>query len=199
MTYEAYLGYDRAQLLEKLQAKVSSKRLAHMLAVEETSKRLARQYGVDSEKAGLAGLLHDYAKECPDQVFLDIIDREGLDQDLKNWGNNVWHGLLGGYVIAAELGVTDQEILTSIARHTVGAAGMSQLDKIVYVADYIEPTRNFPGVEVARLLADQSLESAVAYETAKTIAYLTQKGLPIYPETLATYNAYCPYLPTDAY
>ena len=123
-----------------------------------------------------------------------MIDRYSLDPELKNWGNNVWHGMVGIYKIQEDLGLTDPAILRSIEIHTVGSGQMSTLDKIVYVADYIEHNRAFPGVEQARDIAQVSLDRAVAYETARTVEHLAHQGLPIYPQTLETYNAFVKYL-----
>ena len=109
-------------------------------------------------------------------------------------GNNVWHGMVGIYKIQEDLGLTDPAILRSIEIHTVGSGQMSTLDKIVYVADYIEHNRDFPGVEQAREIAQVSLDRAVAYETARTVEHLAHQGLPIYPQTLETYNAFVKYL-----
>ena len=154
MTYEAYTaGIERAELLGKVASVMSEKRFNHVLGVEKTAIELAERYGYDTEKAGLAGLIHDYAKEISDQEFLDLIDKYQLDPELKKWGNNVWHGMVGIYKIQEDLGVTDKEILRSIETHTVGSSDMSLLDKIVYVADYIEPNRRFPFVEEARVIA----------------------------------------------
>lgn len=195
MTYQDYIGLDRSALLEKMAERLSQKRLSHCLGVEKAAIDLAQRFGANPIQAGLAGLLHDYAKEEPAESFLAIIDREGLDPDLKNWGNEIWHGLVGQYLIAQDLGLTDQPVLQAIAHHTIGSANMSLLDKIVYVADYIEHGRDFPGVDRARELAETDLDAAVAYETARTLAHLASKGLPIYPQTLETYNAYVRYLP----
>ena len=190
MGYEAYVGITRDQLLVKMQQLLPEKRLKHCLGVEQTAIELAERFGVDREKAGLAGLLHDYAKKLSDEEFLALIDKYALALTLKEWGNNVWHGLVGVYKVREDLGLSDPEILRSIEIHTVGSAQMSDLDKVVYVADYIEPNRDFPGVEEARELARISLNRAVAYETAHTVEYLAHKGLPIFPQTLETYNAY---------
>lgn len=190
MGYEAYVGITRDQLLVKMQQLLPEKRLKHCLGVEQTAIELAERFGVDREKAGLAGLLHDYAKKLSDEEFLALIDKYDLALKLKEWGNNVWHGLVGVYKVREDLGLSDPEILRSIEIHTVGSAQMSDLDKVVYVADYIEPNRDFPGVEEARELARISLNRAVAYETAHTVEYLAHKGLPIFPQTLETYNAY---------
>ena len=123
-----------------------------------------------------------------------MIDRYELDPALKNWGNNVWHGMVGIYKIKEDLGLTDPAILRSIEIHTVGSGQMSTLDKIVYVADYIEHNRAFPGVDQARDIAQVSLDRAVAYETARTVEHLAHQELPIYPQTLETYNAFVKYL-----
>ena len=114
MTYEKYLDYSREELLEKVRAVMSPKRFNHVLGVERAAIALAEKYGYDTEKAGLAGLLHDYAKELPNQEFLGLIDKYKLDPELKNWGNNVWHGMVGIYKIQEDLGFTDPEIIRSI-------------------------------------------------------------------------------------
>lgn len=188
------LAVDRDRLLEVLAGVMQPSRLQHVLGVEQAAIELAARYGCDQSRASLAALLHDYAKEMPDQVFLDLIEAYDLDRGLLAWDNNIWHGMVGAYRISEDFGLKDQAILQAIQRHTVGAADMTLLDKVLYVADYIEPNRNFPGVEEARRLAEQSLDQAVAYETAQTLAYLAQKRLPIHPQTLATYNAYIGYL-----
>lgn len=190
MTYEKYINLSREDLLVTLQKVMSEKRFKHVLGVEKAAIHLAQLNDYDQEKAGLAGLLHDYAKELSDEEFLSLIDRYALDPDLKNWNNNVWHGIVGIYKIQEDLGLRDAEILHSIECHTVGSAQMTTLDKIVYVADYIEHNRQFPLVEEARLIAEEDLDRAVAYETVHTVEYLAKKALPIYPKTLETYNAY---------
>lgn len=194
--YETFLGkdLDREALLKLMKDQLSPKRFTHCLGVEETAKQLAEQYGCDIEKAGLAGLLHDYAKELSDQEFLKLIERYQLADELKSWGNNIWHGKVGIYKIKEDLGLEDAEILAAIEDHTTGSSQMSLLDKIIYVADYIEPGRDFPGVDQARELAKESLDKAVAYETAHTVEHLAHKAVPIYPQTIETYNTYIDYL-----
>ncbi|MGT2712175.1 bis(5'-nucleosyl)-tetraphosphatase (symmetrical) YqeK [Streptococcus oriscaviae] len=190
----ADLSFDREALLEKIRAAMNPQRFQHVLGVEEVALALAEQYGCDTRKASLAALLHDYAKEVENQVFIDLIAKYDLDKDLLNWDNNIWHGVVGAYKIAEDFGLKDPEIFQAIQRHTVGASQMTLLDKVLYVADYIEPNRDFPGVEEARRLAKCDLDQAVAYETAQTIAYLAKKRIPIHPQTLKTYNGYVAYL-----
>ena len=194
MTYESYIRMSREALLAKMETVMPEKRLRHCLGVEKAARELAERFGLDVEKAGLAGLLHDYAKKVSDEDFLSLIDKYQLDPDLKNWGNNVWHGMVGIYKIQEDLGIEDAEILRAIEIHTVGSGTMSELDKAIYVADYIEHNRDFSGVDKARELAQRSLNQAVAYETARTVEHLARKGMPIYPQTLETYNAFVGYL-----
>lgn len=197
MSYSDYINCNRDDLLGKMAELLPEKRLTHCLGVEKTARELAQRFGVDEEKAGLAGLLHDYAKELSDQEFLDLIDQYQLDPDLKNWGNNIWHGMVGIYKIQEDLNLQDPEILRAIEIHTVGASQMTDLDKVIYVADYIEYNRAFPGVDEARDIAKQSLNQAVAYETARTVEHLAHQGLPIYPQTIETYNAFMNNLKED--
>ena len=94
MTYENYLGFSREVLLEKMRQILPEKRLTHCLGVEKAARDLAKRYGADEERAGLAGLLHDYAKKLSDQEFLDLIDRYELDPSLKKLGQQclAWDG-----------------------------------------------------------------------------------------------------------
>lgn len=193
MDYDYFpeVALSGADLLQKLADKLSDKRFAHVQAVSRAAVALAERWGYpDVQKAALAGLLHDYAKEEKDERFIALIHKYQLDSDLLNWGNNIWHGVVGTYVLREELGLEDSEILQAIARHTVGHEEMSLLDKIIYVADYIEDSRTFAGVDIARQLAYQDLDAAVAYETVRTVSYLASQAVQIYPQTILTYNAY---------
>lgn len=194
MAFEFYpeIGLTRAELLAKISANMSEKRFQHVQNVAQAALKLAERWRYsEPRKAELAGLLHDYAKEETDETFIQLIQNYQLDPDLLNWHNNVWHGLVGIYKIQEDLGLTDPEILRAIEIHTVGSAEMTLLDKILYVADYIEAGRTFEGVDAARDLAyEQDLDAAVAYETVHTVAFLANKHVKIYPQTILTYNAY---------
>ncbi|QPS70724.1 bis(5'-nucleosyl)-tetraphosphatase (symmetrical) YqeK [Lactococcus garvieae] len=185
---------SRESLLDKIKEQMSEKRFRHILGVEKAAIFLAKKYGVDPHKASLSALLHDYAKEVPDHVFLELIDKYELDEDLKNWGNNIWHGRVGIYKLQEDLGLRDPEILHAIEVHTVGSAEMSALAKVLYVADYIEEGRDFPGVIEARAIANCSLDMAVAFETMRLIDYLAELRVKIYPQSIETYNAFVKYL-----
>lgn len=185
---EEYTGYSREILMQKIQMRMSERRFKHVLGVEEMAIALAEKYGCSPEKASIAALTHDYAKERPDDEFILVIKRDGYDTALLDYGNAIWHGVVGASFVERELGITDEEILHAIRVHTTGAAKMSLLDKIIYVADYIEPGRVFPGVKEARELALIDLDKAVAFETKHTLAHLIEQEQQIYPKTIETYN-----------
>ncbi|MGC6770405.1 bis(5'-nucleosyl)-tetraphosphatase (symmetrical) YqeK [Enterococcus sp. LJL128] len=183
-----YTPWAREELMQKVQMQMSERRFQHVLGVEETAVALAVKYGASQEKASIAALTHDYAKERPDDEFQLLIERDGYNPELLEYGNAIWHGLIGADMVRRELGIEDEEILHSIRCHTTGAAEMTLLDKIIYVADYIEPGRKFPGVAEAREIALVDLDQAVAYETKHTLLHLIQQEQKIYPKTIETYN-----------
>ena len=185
-----YYAGSRKELIAKVKEQVSEKRFKHILGVEQAALELARANDYELEKASVAALVHDYAKERSDSEFKALIVQTGLEQDLLNWNNFIWHGVVGAEIIKKELKTTDEEILNAVRRHTVGAKEMTTLDQIVYVADYIEPGRDFPGVDQARQLAAESLRAAVEFETKHTLLYLMNNNKTIYPAAILTYNAY---------
>lgn len=186
-----YSAYDREMLMEKVQMRMSEKRFIHVLGVEEMAVGLAARNGVDVDRASIAALTHDYAKERPDDEMRYIIETEGFDLDLLNYGNPIWHGIVGAYLVEKELKIQDAEILEAIRIHTTGAAEMTPLAKVLFVADYVEKSRNFPGVEEARKLALEDLNQAVYYEMKHTLLHLVDKNQVIYPPALTAYNAWC--------
>ena len=109
---------------------------------------------------------------------------------MLNWGNFIWHGVVGAEFIKDELKITDEGILNAVRRHTVGAPEMTTLDQIVYVSDYVEPNRSFPDVEIARSLAYANLKQAVIFETKHTLQFLMSSSSKIYPDAILTYNAF---------
>ncbi|MFX3731500.1 HD domain-containing protein, partial [Streptococcus suis] len=96
---------------EKIRVAMKPARFQHVLGVEEAAPALADRYGCDPKKASLAALLHDYATEVEDQVFLDLIAKYDLDKALLNWENNIWHGVVGSYKIQEDIGLEEQENL----------------------------------------------------------------------------------------
>ncbi|BBM17567.1 HD domain-containing protein [Enterococcus avium] len=185
-----YSAMNREALMQAVQMRMSERRFTHVLGVEETAVALAERFGESPEKASIAALTHDYAKERSDEEFQLAIEQGDYEdkKELIKFGNAIWHGLVGADFVARELSITDEAILNAIRLHTTGAAEMSLLDKIIYVADYIEPGRDFPGVEDARVIAFSDLNQAVAFETKHTLTHLIEAEKPVYPKTIETYN-----------
>lgn len=179
---------SREEILNRMQDTLSDFRYTHCLRVEKVSRGLAAEFGGDVDRAGLAGLLHDYAKERSDQEFIDVIKNKKLDPELLHYNNAIWHGIVGAEIIKDELGIYDEDVLNAIRRHTVGSTTMTQVDKCVFVGDFIEPNRDFPGIDKAREYAKKSLDSAVTFELKHSVQHLVDKNREIYPATFVSYN-----------
>ncbi len=189
---KSYIPMTRSELIDRLKKALKDKRFQHVLRVEETAIKLAEQYGVDVEKASIAGLCHDYAKQRPDEDFIAEIKKKRLNPLLLDYGNAIWHGVVGAELIKDELGIWDEDILNAVRHHTTGAPVMTKLEQVIYMADYIEPGRDFTGVKKARVITAANLQAGVAYQTKHTLAYLIENGKPVYPKTIDTYNAWVP-------
>lgn len=187
---ENFCPCSRDELVEKIRQSMSLKRFEHVLRVEEMALELAALNGVNLEQASIAALTHDYAKERPDADFLALMTAGKYSSDLGEYGNEIWHGVVGAELVAKELGITEPLILEAIRKHTTGASEMTLLDQVIYVADYVERGRQFPQVEEARQLAFENLAEAVAFETKQTLLYLINTQRKIYPRTLETYNSW---------
>lgn len=187
-----FVPYTRDELVGKLRAALSDHRFQHCLRVEQTAMDLAEQNGVDVEKAAIGGLVHDYAKQRPNDDFIQAIKDYQLDPELLNYGNAIWHGVVGWLFVKNELQITDIDILNAVRYHTVGHQYMTPLEQIVYMADYIEPGRDFPGVDEARKMTKNNLQDGVAYQTKQTLGYLVAHNKPVFPQTIMTYNSWVP-------
>ncbi|KRK89895.1 bis(5'-nucleosyl)-tetraphosphatase (symmetrical) YqeK [Lentilactobacillus sunkii] len=193
LTYEGhFVPYSRPELVAKLRDALTDSRFQHCLRVEQTAMNLAERNGVNVEKAAIGGLVHDYAKQRPDEDFIEAIKEYHMDPELLNYGNAIWHGVVGWIFVKNELQITDIDILNAVRYHTVGHQYMTPLEQIVYMADYIEPGRDFPGVDDARKITMNNLKDGVAYQTKQTLGYLVGHDKPVFPQTIVTYNSWVP-------
>ncbi len=176
-------------LREQARRQMPEKRWNHTLGVVDTAVKLAERYGGDPAKAELAALLHDYAKAWPIDRQERIIREQGLPPELLDYDKELWHAHAGAWAVREEHGIRDEEVLDAIRYHTSGRERMTLLDKIVCLADYIEPGREFPGVDRIRRLAENSLEEALVAGFDSTIAHLVEKGRRIFPLTVIARNA----------
>jgi predicted HD superfamily hydrolase involved in NAD metabolism len=181
-----YMNREKALALVKEQ--ITERRYIHTLGVVESAIELAERYGADVKKAELAAIFHDYAKFRPKEEMEQIIIAEKMDPALLEYNMELWHAPVGAYLVKKEAGIQDAEILDAIAYHTSGRVGMSLLDKVVYLADYIEPGRSFPGVDEVRQTAKQNLDHAVIQALRNTVVFLMKRNQAIYPDTFKTYN-----------
>ena len=177
------------KIMEVLKEKLKPKRLKHSIGVKETAAELARVFGADVEKASLAGLIHDYAREIRLDVAIEESRKHDLTVDSVCYLEPVLlHGPLGAKLANLEFGVADQDILNAVFYHTTGRKDMSLLEKIIYVSDFIEPNRDFPGVEEARKIAFVSLDRCVLFAHDSSIRHIIAKGKIIHPDTVLSRN-----------
>lgn len=175
----------KRRLVDAMRQRLSAGRFAHVLAVAETAARLAERFGARADKAWVAGLLHDYARELPLAEMRRLAAAHGLLPRVAEPSAALLHAPLGAVLLPMELGVADSEVLRAVALHTTGDAAMTVLDKVVYLADYIEPGRSFPGVEAVRSLAARDLDAAVLAALRNTAEALRLGGRPLDPRSLA--------------
>lgn len=179
---------EREQALKIVKEQLTDHRYQHTLGVMETAIALAKQYGADEKKAETAAIFHDYAKFRPKDEMKQIILMQNYPQDLLEYHSELWHAPAGAYLVEMEAGIRDKEVLEAIQYHTSGRPGMTLLEKIIYLADYIEPGRHFPGVEEVRSLAKENLDAALIQAVKNTILFLMKKNQAVYPVSFQTYN-----------
>jgi len=178
------------EIHKKLAKTLSSKRLKHSDGVSATAVRLAGLYGADLEKACLAGMVHDCAREMANNILLQTAEAFGiLVTDVDKREPILLHAPVGAVVARRDYGVQDPDVLQAITWHTTGGPGMSLLDNVIFLADFIEPGRSYPGVERLRALADNNLRDALLAAYDQTLEHLMAKGSLIHPATVAGRNA----------
>ena len=181
MTYEQYE--------QEVKRHLTQGRFYHSQCVAAEAEKLARRYGADPEKARLCGILHDVMKDTPPQEQLKILEKSGIILTVAQRRNRkLWHALSGAAYLRDELGIADQEILGAVECHTSGKGGMSLLDKVLFVADYISADRDYPGVEELRVTAYRSLEEAMVEGIRFTVDELMGQNLPVAAESIEAYN-----------
>ena len=165
---------NQKQAKELVRSRLSDKRYEHTLNVKKMAVRLAKRYGVDEDKAALAALLHDSAKEISKDEMRELA--------------SVWHGICAAILARTRWGVEDEAILSAIACHTAGKAGMSKLDKVVYLADMTSKERDWPGVGKLRKLEMKDLDAAMLAALKQTNEFVLSQGKPLDPQSAAAYE-----------
>lgn len=171
------MGFEFEYYRQTAKQRLSDKKYRHVLAVSEEAVQLARHYGASEEKARAAGLLHDMTKEVNEEGQRKLCERYGiiLSED-ERCAPKILHAMTGAGFAKEELGVTDEEVLSAVYYHTTARAGMTLLEKIIFLADYVEPLRTFDGVERVRNVVYQDLEKALRIALDATIGEILERG-----------------------
>ena len=180
----------REKMIYRLKKTLDEQRFAHTLGVEKTARSMAAMFGADVEKAGLAGLLHDCAKCLPLAQMVKAAKDVPLDPVMKE-SKALMHSVAGMCLAQSVYGVTDPEVLGAIRWHTTGRAGMTKLEKIIYLADVVEPTRKpYPGLEDLREACLTDLDEAMRTALRMSLAHVKEQGKTLHPDTMAALTYY---------
>ncbi len=185
----AALPFVRPALAAQLRGTIPPPRYIHTIGVADEARRMAARFGADESAAWLAGLLHDCAKGIPTAEQAEVCDRLGvaIDDETRRCPS-VIHGFLGAHLARTRWGVTDEAILNAIRLHTVGGAGMTTLERIVFLADATEPRRDFSGVDAIRAAAETDLDEALRLYVAGQFRHLTSRRVPIHSGLVRLWN-----------
>ncbi|MGM9662058.1 MAG: nicotinate (nicotinamide) nucleotide adenylyltransferase [Oscillospiraceae bacterium] len=163
---------------------LKGKRVPHVLGTERTAAYLAEKYGADVEAARRAALLHDCTKRLSMDEQLALCELYGIQLDkLEQKALKLLHARTGA-ALAKDLFGESDEVASAIRWHTTGKADMTKLEKVIYLADYIEPTRDFPGVEELRRVCERDLNEGLRLGLAMTVEEMTAMGSPVHEKTL---------------
>lgn len=186
------MEYNAAQAERLIKNRLSQKRYQHSLGVARCAEQLAIRFGIDGHKAYITGIFHDYAKNLSPRQLLELAGQAGLiTHPVEKESPELLHAPVGAYLLKTGLGLDDAEILAAVKAHTLGSANMSSLDKIIYLADMIEPTRSpYPELDKLRQLADQSLDKAMLLGLESTIRYCLARGKLLHPVTVEARNEF---------
>ncbi len=175
-----------------LKEDISKKRYLHSIGVSDTAACLAMRYDSDVRRAALAGLLHDCAKGLSEEELLQTVIRAGIEiSEFEKENPELLHSKAGSVIAREKYGIDDEEILNAIFWHTTGKPSMTLLEKMIFLADYIEPNRcNIPKIESIRQIAFKDIDAAVAMACMNSIEYLKRSSKAIDRVTIDTYEYY---------
>jgi predicted HD superfamily hydrolase involved in NAD metabolism len=177
------------EMNDKLKKSIRTDRYIHSVNVMNSALSLAGLYGVDKNKAAVAGLLHDCAKDLKNEDTYEINKKFDIETDeITKRQPELLHGHVGAYIAKICYGITDKEILNAIKFHTTGKENMNMLEKIIFISDYIEPRRNFPGVYDIREWVTKDIDRAIVLALDSTIKRVLGKGALLHPATVNARN-----------
>lgn len=173
-----------------MQEMLDVKLYRHCLGVAEAALSLAHRYGVDSDRAFVAGMIHDYGKRYSTQELLKKAAQFKLELDrIALSESKLLHAPVGAVLVERELGINDPDIISAVAYHTTGRPGMVLLEKIIYLADFIEVGRSYEGVDEIRKIACVDLDQALLAVVNQTLKSILGRGLLLHPRSVAFRNS----------
>lgn len=179
-----------AEIRSKLKRNLPKERFIHSLGTMEISLKLAERYGVDKEKACIAALLHDCAKDICYEETLNLCKENQIELDgYKILEPILIHAELGAFIAKRDYMIEDEEILSAIKYHTIGRPNMSMLEKVIFIADYIEPNREHKEADLAREVVFEDINKAIVICIKKTIEYVKNKGGFVHPDSMLVLNS----------
>ncbi|HAE61084.1 MAG TPA: ribosome silencing factor [Eubacteriaceae bacterium] len=180
---------DYELLKAEVENMITDKRYKHSLGVVESAIKLAERYGCDLKKTMIAAILHDCAKSFSREQMMDVLQKNGLKIDeVTYFETQLMHGVVGSILAKEKFGVDDEQILSAIRYHTTGKKNMTLLEKIIYLSDFIEPGRRYPGVDKLRKLAMKDLDEAMIQAFDNTIKYVVSLDSVLHPDTIEARN-----------
>lgn len=188
---ENNLYKDRyADIKKLLSERLLEKRYIHSLNVADSAVILAEKYGADKEKAYFCGLVHDIMKNASEEEQLQIMENGGIILSrTEKLNKKLWHAMAGECYLRLKMGIADEDVLNAVRYHTTGRAGMSLLEKVVYIADYISEERDYDDVNVMRDLSlNVGLDEAALYALKFSFKSLSKKEKLIHTDSVEYYN-----------
>lgn len=181
---------DYIDIVKTLKTTLKESRYIHSLSVSDTAVELAQRFNVDEQQAKLAGILHDCAREIPTSSLIDVAQKRQIKIGLIEEHQPILlHARLGAIMAQEKYGIDDNDILDAIRLHTTGSADMTDLAKIIYLADMVEPHRQYESVNRLRdLIKTSALDTIMLNAFNDSLAFILQRGLMIHPQTILARN-----------
>jgi len=180
------------QAREAIGVALSPKEVRHCERTAAAAREIADRFELDADKAEFAGLLHDVARALSDTELLAVARRYDIPvSNVDRVRPYLLHAEVGARLLKETLGVDDPDVLAAVASHTFGRVEMSALEKVIYLADTIEPARSFPGVDRIRDAVERDLNDAMRVAYRVVICHLTERGRALHPRTVEVWNWLC--------
>ncbi len=185
------MAVSEEEMISYVKKRIGSKRFEHSLNTAKEAVSLAQRYNADEKKAYIAGLLHDIAKGLPREALEAAADENNIELDAYEKTNiDLIHGKVGAAMVKRDLEIEDEEILSAIKWHTTGYKNMTLLEKIIYLADIIEPGRNFKETDELRAIAYKDIDEAMIVGLGHVMNFVKNKGLTLHPNSIEAYESF---------